>query len=131
MARETLRNSELVQSLSDVLSDLSELVQKEIRLARTEVTEKISAKLQASVWMVAAGFLGVIVVLLLVETAVFAIASTGLGLTWASLIVAGIVALIAAAVFYHGRSLAEEELLPARSLRQVTRDIQTAKEQLT
>jgi hypothetical protein len=35
------------------------------------------------------------------------------------------------ASFYHGRSLAEEELAPRRALRQVAQDIKTAKEQLT
>ena len=131
MAHDSLRNSELVHSLTDVLGDLSELVQKEIRLARAEVTEKVSAKLQASIWMLAAGFLGLVAALLVIQAAVFAIASFGLALHWASLLVAAIIAAAAAAVFYHGRSLAEEDLLPTRSFRQVTQDIQTAKEQLT
>jgi hypothetical protein len=55
MAYESLGNTGLVRALSDVLGDLSELVQKEIRLAKAEVTENISFKLKASVWMVAAG----------------------------------------------------------------------------
>ncbi len=131
MAHDMLRNSELVSSLSNVLGDLSELVQKEIRLARAEVTEKISAKLHASAWMMASAFLGIVAGLLIVQAAVFAIASSGLALYWASLIVAAIVAAAAAAVFYHGRSLAEEDIMPTRSFRQVTQDIQTAKEQLT
>jgi hypothetical protein len=53
MAHDTLRNSGLVRALIDLLADLSDLVQKEIRLARAEVTENISAKLRASAWMVA------------------------------------------------------------------------------
>jgi hypothetical protein len=131
MAYDTLRNSGVVRVLTDLLADLSDLVQKEIRLARAEVTEKISAKLQASVWMVAAGLLGLIAALLIVEAAVFAIADYGLALHWACLLVAVILAAAGGAVFYHGRSLADEELRLTRSARQVTRDIQTAKEQLT
>jgi hypothetical protein len=131
MAHDTLRNSGLVRSLTDLLADLSDLVQKEIRLARAEVTEKISARLQASGWMVAAGLLGLIAALLIVEATALAIASYGLALHWACLLVAAILAAAGAAVFYHGRSLADEELLPTRSVRQVTRDIATAKEQLT
>jgi hypothetical protein len=50
---------------------------------------------------------------------------------WACLLIAAILAAAGAALFYHGRSLAEEDLLPSRSVRQVTRDIETAKEQLT
>jgi hypothetical protein len=131
MAHDTLRNSGLVRALTDLLADLSDLVQKEIRLARAEVTEKISARLQASGWMVAAGLLGLIAALLIVEATALAIASYGLALHWACLLVAAILAAAGAAVFYHGRSLADEELLPTRSVRQVTRDIATAKEQLT
>jgi len=131
MAHDTLRNSGLVRALTDLLADLSDLVQKEIRLARAEVTEKISARLQASGWMVAAGLLGLIAALLIVEAVVFAIASYGLALHWACLLVAAVLAAAGAAVFYHGRSLADEELLPTRTVRQVTRDIDTAKEQLT
>jgi hypothetical protein len=131
MAPDTLRNSELVQSLSDVLGDFSDLMQKEIRLAKAEVSEKISAKLHASVWMAGAAFLGLVAALLVIQAAVFAIASSGLALYWASLIVAGVIAASAAAAFYHGKSLAEQDLLPTRSFHQVTQDIKTAKEQLT
>jgi len=130
MAHDALRNSGLVRALTDLLADLSDLVQKEIRLARAELTEKISAKLQASVWVIAASVLGLIATLLIVQGLVFAIASYGLALHWACLMVAAIVAALGAAIFYHGRSLAEEALLPTRSIRQVTRDIETAKEQL-
>jgi uncharacterized membrane protein YgcG len=131
MAHDALRNSGLVRGLTDLLADLSDLVQKEIRLARAELAEKISARVQASVWLIAASFLGLITALLIVEGLVLAIASYGLALHWSCLLVAAIVAALGAAVFYHGRSLADEELLPTRSMRQVTRDIETAKEQLT
>jgi hypothetical protein len=42
-----------------------------------------------------------------------------------------VLAAAGAAAFYHGRSVAETELLPTRSVRQITQDIKTAKEQLT
>jgi len=121
----------MVRAMTDLLADVSDLVQKEVRLARTELSEKISAKLQGSGWMAAAGVLALIALLLLVEAAVFAIASYGLALYWACLLVAGIIAAAAAAVFYHGRSLAEQELVPTRSVRQIKQDIEIAKEQLT
>jgi hypothetical protein len=131
MAYDTLRNTGLVRALSDVLADLSDLVQKEIRLAKAEVTEKISSKLQASVWMVAAGVIGLIALLLVIQAIVFFIASFGLALHWSSLLVAVVLAVIAAVAFFRGRSLAQEELLPERTVKQVSKDIQTAKEQLT
>jgi hypothetical protein len=106
-------------------------VQKEIQLAKAEVTETITSRLRASVWMVAAAFLGLIAALLVVEAAVFALASLGLELHWACLLVAAVLAAAGAAAFYHGRSVAETELLPTRTVRQITKDIKTAKEQLT
>jgi len=131
MAYERLRNSGLTQALSDLFGDLGDLVQKEIQLAKAEITDKITSRLRASVWMVAAGFFGLIAALLVVEAAVFALASLGLELHWACLLVAAVLAAAGAAAFYHGRSVAESELLPTRSVRQITQDIKTAKEQLT
>jgi uncharacterized membrane protein YqjE len=92
MAHDALRNSGLVRGLTDLLADLSDLVQKEIRLARAELAEKISARLQASVWLIAASVLGLITALLIVEGLVLAIASYGLALHWSCLLVAAIVA---------------------------------------
>jgi hypothetical protein len=131
MALDRLQNSSLTRALTDLLADLAELVQKELQLAKTEITEKITARLRASVWMVVAGVLGMVAVLLVVEAAVFAIASFGLALYWSCLLVAAVLAAGGAAAFYHGRSMAEEEFLPTRTARQISQDIKTAKEQLT
>ena len=60
MAHENLGNSTLVKSLGDLLGSLSDLVQKEIRLAKAEVSEKIASKVQSSVWMMIAGFFGLL-----------------------------------------------------------------------
>ena len=124
-----LRNSGLIQALTDLFGDFADLLRKELQLAKTEVTEKLISRLRASVWM--AGVLGMIGVLLLIEAAVFGIASTGLALHWSCLIVAGVLFLIAAAAFFQGRAAAEGELMPTRSARQISQDIQTTKEQLT
>jgi uncharacterized protein YacL len=126
-----LRNSGLVQALTDLFADLADLLRKELQLAKTEITEKIVSRLRASVWMVVAGALGLIAVLLLVEAAVFAIASFGIALHWSCLIVAAVLAATAAAAFFQGRSAAQDELLPTRTARQISQDIRTAKEQLT
>jgi putative superfamily III holin-X len=107
------------------------VVQKELQLAKTEITEKITSRLRASAWMVVAGILGMVAALLVVEAAVFALASFGVALHWSCLLVAAILIAIAAAAFFHGRSLAEDELLPAGTVRQVMQDIKTTKEQLT
>jgi uncharacterized membrane protein YqjE len=131
MAHENLRDSTLVRSLGDLFGSLSDLVQKEIRLAKAELSENIASKVQSSIWMAVAGFFGLLVSFLLVAAAVFAIASFGLALHWACLLVAVVLAAAGAAAFYHGRSLAEEDLAPRRALAQISQDIKTAKEQLT
>src|SRR5882757_10065692 len=106
MGHDALRNSSAAGAFSDVLADLSDLVHKEIRLAKAEISEKISSRLQASAWMAAGGLVGFVALLLVVQAAVFAIASFGLALHWACLLVAGLVAAGAAAAFFHGRSVA-------------------------
>jgi hypothetical protein len=127
-----LRNSGLVQALTDLLADLADLLRKELQLAKTEITEKIVSRLRASVWMVVAGVLGMIAVLLLLEAAVFAIASFGIALHWSCLLVAAVLAAGAAAAFFQGRAAAaQDELLPIRTAKQISQDIKTAKEQLT
>jgi uncharacterized membrane protein YgcG len=77
-----LRNSGLIQALTDLFGDFADLLRKELQLAKTEVTEKLISRLRASVWMVVAGVLGMIGFLLLIEAAVFGIARTGLALHW-------------------------------------------------
>ena len=131
MALDHLQNSGLTGAVTDLLADLAELVQKELQLAKTEITEKITSRLRASVWMVVAGILGVVATLLVVEAAVFALSSFGLPLHWSCLLVAAVLIAVAAAAYFHGRSLTDDDLLPSRTARQVAQDIKTTKEQLT
>jgi Putative Actinobacterial Holin-X, holin superfamily III len=131
MAYEQLKSSTLTRSLSDVISDLSDLFQKEMRLARAEMSAKISTKLQAGIWMGAAGLLGLIALLVLIEALVFGIASFGIALHWSCLIVAAVLGAGAAAAFFRGRANAQEELTPSRTINQVKQDIAVTKEKLT
>lgn len=129
MAHEAIRDTTLIKALGDLFTDLSDLVRKEVRLARVEMAEAVSSGVQAGVWMAAAGLLAFIVALLLVQAAIFAIASLGLALYWACLIVAAVLAAAAAGAFLYGRSLARG-VTPRRTLKQINRDIGTAREQL-
>jgi Putative Actinobacterial Holin-X, holin superfamily III len=67
MALDHVQNSGLTRALTDLLADLVELVQKELQLAKTEITEKITSRRRASAWMVAAGILAMVAALLVVE----------------------------------------------------------------
>jgi hypothetical protein len=131
MAHDALRNSSLSRTLSDLLADFTDLMQKEIRLARAEIGEKISARLQATVWMAAAGLLGLVAALLVIEGIVFTLVSWGLSPAISCLLVAAVVALLGAILFYQARSMLAGGLLPSRTARQFSQDINTAKEQLT
>jgi hypothetical protein len=117
--------------IADLLGDLSDLVQKEIRLARAEVMDKITRRLEASVWFAVAGLLAFIAVILVLEAIVFGLASQGLPLHWSCLVVAVAVAAAGGAAFYYGRVSASESLVPTRSVRQINEDLRTAKEQLS
>ncbi|MFL6799724.1 MAG: phage holin family protein [Xanthobacteraceae bacterium] len=129
MAHERLRAATV--PFSEVAADLADLFQKELRLARAELSDKLSHKVSAGIWMSVAGVLGLVAALVLIEAAVFAIASFGIALHWACLIVAAILGALAAGFYFKGKSDAREELTPARTIHQVRRDIATAKEQLT
>ncbi|ESX65713.1 hypothetical protein X759_28380 [Mesorhizobium sp. LSHC420B00] len=131
MAQEQLKNSPLPQALSAVLADVADLFQKELRLAHAELSANVSTKLQAGVWMSAAGVLGVVAALLLVQALVLGIASLGMALHWSCLIVAAATAVAAAFAYYRGRADAQKELLPTHSISQIKQDIATTKEQLT
>ena len=128
---EHLKHSVLPRVLADVVGDLADLVQKEMRLARTELTEKLATKLRAGLWMGVAGVLGLIAFLLVIEGIVFGIATMGLALHWSCLLVAAVMAVAAGAFYALGAAKAREELTPTRTIRQVKQDIATAKEQLT
>ena len=131
MAYEQFKQSSLAASLSATLAGFGDLFQKELRLARAEMSEKLSAKMRGGVWIAVAGLLALIALLLVLQAAVFAIASFGIALHWACLIVAGVIGAGAAAAYYRGRADAQEDLIPTRTINQIKRDIATTKEQLT
>jgi hypothetical protein len=128
---EHVKNSALPRVLSDVVADLADLFQKELRLFKAELSEKLSIKLWAGVWMSVAGVLAVVAVLLVVQALVFGIAAYGIALHWSCLIVAALFAVAGGAAFAKGRADAREELAPTRTIENVKQDIATAKEQLT
>jgi uncharacterized integral membrane protein len=131
MAYERLKDAALPRTLAEVLADLSDLFQKELRLAKAEISAKIAAKLNAGVWMAVAGILVLLAAVFALEALIFVIASYGIGMPWACLIVAACLAAVALGAFLKGRADAQEGVAPARTIHQIRRDIATAKEQLT
>jgi hypothetical protein len=131
MAYEQTRGAALPRAFAEVLADLADLIQKEIRLARAEISDRLSTKIQGGVWMAVAGVLGFVAMLLLLEAIVFGIASLGLALHWSCLIVTAAIALLAAIAFAKGRADMRSDVMPRRTMRSVQRDISVAKEHLT
>jgi hypothetical protein len=131
MAGERIGASALPQAISQVLADFADLFQKEIRLARAEVSANLAAKLHAGIWMSAAAVLGFVSLLALVEAVILLIASYDIALHSASFIVAAVLAVVAALMLLRGRSDAREPVAPTRAVQQIKKDISVAKEQLT
>jgi uncharacterized membrane protein YqjE len=131
MAFERLRQTALPQALADVVADVADLVQKELRLARAELASNVASKLHASVWMALGIAFGLIAVMLLVQALVFGIASYGIAIHWSCLIVSGSLLVVAALLFIKGRADAQGDLLPTHAINEISRDISLAKEQLT
>jgi membrane protein implicated in regulation of membrane protease activity len=98
-----------------------------MRLAKAELAERVSAGVQAGVWMAAAGVIGLIAFFLVIQAIVFGIASLGLAMHWACLIVAVVLAIIAAALFFYGRSNARETMRPSRAIEQIEKDMHTVR----
>lgn len=131
MQHDRLANSDLLRSLGDALGSLSELVQKEIRLTRAELSQMLASKLQASSWAIVAAVAVLLAAILIVEAAVFALVALGLSTYWACLAVAAILVIGGLLAFHQARRFAQSGPAPQRVLRQVAQDVQTIKERLT
>ena len=124
--------SSLPNAFSKVVTDLADLMQKEMQLARAELSEKLSISIRAGVWMSAAAVLAIASVFLIVQASVLGLsAATGVALHWSCLIVAAVLAAAAGAGFSKGRADVPEQLTPDRAINQVKQDIAVAKEQFT
>lgn len=124
--------SSLPHAFSRVVTDLADLLQKEVRLARAELSQKLALSIRAGLWVTIAVVLLIFAALLLVQACVLGLtAATGMALHWSSLIVAGALGLLAGAAFIKAKADVPDQLTPGRTLNQVKRDIIAAKEQLT
>jgi CHASE3 domain sensor protein len=131
MAEESLWETRLIRVVTDLGTDLADLIEKELRLARTEIVQKLTLGLQAAAWFaVAAVLLGIFAVLLILEALVFGIAAAGVPLWGSCLLVAFLLCVLAAIAFLYARRQSSEDMTPVRSARQFTRAVGTVKEQL-
>lgn len=129
-----MRQDELVsESISDLVGDMLEhatsLVRKEMDLLRTEIQEEVS-KAGAALGMLAGAALLALVALNVLAAALVAwLTEAGLEAGWSALIVGGVLALIAIGLAMKGKNdLKLSSLAPARTARNVERDVEAVKE---
>ena len=130
MARDRLRQPSLPEVLSEVLGDFADLFRKELRLARTELSSNVSAKLRGGVWLGISGLFGVLALALFLGALVAWVTTFDISLHIAFLMVAAGPASLAAFAYFVGRNEIQAELTPSRTISQVKQDIETTKEQL-
>jgi uncharacterized membrane protein YqjE len=126
-ARETSRP--IMSLMTEVASDLAYLVQTEVRLARTEMGEKVAAMSGAGVWLgLGAGLALAGLIVLLFDVARW-ITVAGLPAEWSLLIVA-VVTLVLGGIFASVgvNRMKASALVPNRTLGQMREDYVTAKE---
>jgi Putative Actinobacterial Holin-X, holin superfamily III len=130
MTTERLRASPLPRALSDVVVDVADLVQKEMRLARAEIAEKLSNKLRAGAWMLISAAMALGAFLMLIEGLALWISTFGTSLYASHWIIGVALALMSALAYFAGRAGARESLAPERTIHQVNRDMTETKERL-
>jgi len=130
MAHERLSEAALPQTVANLAGHLADLFQTELRLLRAELSARGAAKLRGAAWMVTAAGMALVAALFVLQALAFGIASYGIAMHWACLIVGGALGMLAVAIYLKGRVDAETKLTPERALAQVRRDLATAKEQL-
>ncbi|MCQ0990418.1 phage holin family protein [Jiella marina] len=113
----------------NALRETSELVQTEIRMIRTEMSDKV-AQVEAGAGSLAAGAICLLVALFVLAQALIVALGDVIGNAWAALLVGVVIAVIGAALLYKGKkNLEPSSLTPNRTARQFGKDTEFVKEQ--
>lgn len=116
---------------ADALSQMTVLFETEIRLVRTEISEKISLALKAVVVLLAAAVLLLVGLLLLLFGVVYVVVALGLPTWGAFLAVGGFFVVVGAiAVIVALKRLSADNLMPKQSIDQLGKDATIVKEQV-
>jgi uncharacterized membrane protein YqjE len=125
------RLASAARNFGDLFGDLADLFGKEMRLAASELKEGFGTIAQAAVFFAAAGLIALFALFLLLVGIVHFIASFGLALHWSYLLVAVLLFVIAGSLVYVGRAkAAPANLIPKRTLVQLSETARTLKEQI-
>jgi tetrahydromethanopterin S-methyltransferase subunit G len=117
--------------IGDILSHLSNLVRKEVDLAKSEVRQNLGRAGTAVGLLVGAVVLILVALNVLAAAAVAAMAEAGMNAGLAALIVGAVLLVIAAIMAFKGKSdLSAESLAPTRTAENLRRDATALKEQI-
>jgi len=120
----------LVHSYGDLFGDVTDLVDKELRLARSELKQGSANLTQAVVLFIAAGMIALFALLLLLVGIVHLIASSSLALQWSYMLVALALLIIAGGSVYLARGkVSAENLIPKRTFAQLGKTTRVLKDQ--
>jgi uncharacterized membrane protein YqjE len=117
------------QLLNEATRDISELVRKEMQLAKVELREEASKASKAGAKLGAAGVIGYLALLLASFAIVWGLAEV-LSVGWAFLIVAVVYAIVAAVLFTTGRKqLRKISPIPQQTMETLKEDASWARAQ--
>ena len=117
---------------AEVIKEFSHLLGKEMQLARTELSEKVTLVALSVGLIVAGAVLVMAALLLLLQAGVAALVAQGFSPTIATLIVAGATLVIGLGILWFGASrLQAKNLAPSRTLEQLQQDATIAKYQVS
>ncbi|WP_282029699.1 phage holin family protein [Paracoccus marcusii] len=114
---------------ADALRISSDLVRKEVSLAKAELRQNLNRAGTGLGMMVAAAVLGIVTLNVLTVALVAALAETDLGPIWSAVVVGVVLAILAYVLLRKGMAdLKPENLMPTRTVENVQRDASTVKE---
>ena len=113
--------------LSEVTSDLSKLMRQEVALAKVELKEEAAKAGKAGGLLGGAGAVGYLVLVFLSLALMFAL-DDAMGIGWAALLTATLLAIVAAVLFVLGRSrLKQVNPTPEQTVETLKEDVQWAR----
>jgi hypothetical protein len=117
--------------LTDLVQQFTGLLKTEGQLLRAELRDGVDHIKSGAMELVAGAICLLAALLVLLQALVAALAEMGLGVGWASLAVGVVIAIIGAILVKRGQTnLSARELAPTRTVNQLNKDIETAKEQM-
>jgi uncharacterized membrane protein YqjE len=121
----------LTSAITRAVSDIAYLLQTEIRLARTELSEKLGKIASGGILIGAGAVLALAGLIVLLLAIVQWLAIAGLPLEWSLLLVGAVVLVLGAVLLMKGtNNMKGSALVPHRTIDQLKADLSIVKEQM-